>query len=252
MDGPGDPAGARMIDPARSFDRAAVEYERARPGYPAAILDLLPLGDDAEVLDLGAGTGKLTRVLVERYRRVVAVEPLDGMRAILEQVVPRAESLPGTAEDIPLADASVAGVFAGQAFHWFANDPAVAEIARVLRPGGVLALVWNEGADPSPLPDGYREYLRTLHRPALDAIRTGPSWAEVVGGGPFGELHEGSAPHEQTQDRERVLEFAQSVSWIAHRPDDDRAQVMRHLDSLLTAGPFTFPMVAIVNWAVRR
>ncbi len=241
-----------MIDPAQSFDRAAVEYERARPGYPAAILDLLPLGDGAEVLDLGAGTGKLTRVLVERYRRVVAVEPLDGMRAILAQVVSGAESLAGTAEDIPLAEGSVDAVFAGQAFHWFANDAAVAEIARVLRPGGVLALVWNEGADPSPLPVGYREYLGTLHRPTLDAVQTRPSWAEVVDGGPFGELFAGSAEHEQTQDRAGVLEFAQSVSWIAHRPDDERAEVMRRLDSLLTAGPFTFPMVANVNWAVRK
>ena len=241
-----------MIDPAHSFDRAAIEYERARPGYPAAILDLLPLGDDAEVLDLGAGTGKLTRVLRERYRRVLAVEPLDGMRAILEQVVSGAESLAGTAEDIPLADASVDGVFAGQAFHWFANDAAIEEIARVLRPGGMLALVWNEGAAPSPLPEGYRAYLRTLHRPSLDAVQAGPSWAEVVGRGPFGELFEGSARHEQTQDREGVLEFAQSVSWIAHRPDDERAEIMSELDALLSAGPFTFPMVANVNWAVRK
>ena len=150
-----------MIDPARSFDRAAVQYERARPGYPPALLDLLPLAEDAEVLDLGAGTGKLTRVLVERYRHVIAVEPLDGMRAILDEVVPAAESHAGWAEAIPLEDAAVDGVFAGQAFHWFKNDAAVAEIARVLRPGGVLCLVWNEGADPSPLPQGYREYIET-------------------------------------------------------------------------------------------
>ena len=170
-----------MIDPARSFDRAAVEYERARPGYPAAVLDVLPLAADAEVLDLGAGTGKLTRVLTQRYRRVVAVEPLDGMRAILEQVVPEAESVPGSAELIPLPDGSVDGVFAGQAFHWFSNDEAVTEIARVLRPGGVLALIWNEPVDPSPLPEAYRAYLRTLHAPALEAVQSGPSLAEILG-----------------------------------------------------------------------
>src|SRR5262249_26950580 len=109
--------GARVIDPARSFDRAAVQYERARPGYPAELLDLLPLGADAEVLDLGAGTGKLTRVLVDRYPRVVAVEPLDNMRAILEDVVPAAESIAGWAESIPVPDASGGGRFAGQALH---------------------------------------------------------------------------------------------------------------------------------------
>jgi ubiquinone/menaquinone biosynthesis C-methylase UbiE len=236
---------------ARSFDRAAVEYERARPGYPAALLDLLPLGPEAEVLDLGAGTGKLTRVLVARYRRVVAVEPLDGMRAILEQVVPGAESLAGSAETIPVADASVDAVFAAQAFHWFANDHAVAEIARVLRPGGLLALVWNESTDPSPLPEAYRAYLHRLHAPALAVFESAPPWAEVVGRGPFGELHEASAAHEQVQDRDGVLGFAQSVSWVAHRPDEERAQIMRELDALLPDGPFAFPMDANVTWAVR-
>jgi SAM-dependent methyltransferase len=247
-----DPAGTRVIDPARSFDRAAVEYELARPGYPAAALDELPLGADAQVLDLGAGTGKLTRVLAARYRRVAAVEPLDGMRAILEQVVPAAESLAGSAESIPLPDASVDGVFAGQAFHWFSNDEAVTEIARVLRPGGVLCLIWNEPTDPSPLPEDYRAYLERLHAPSLEAVQSGPSWSEVIGRGPFGDVHEARFVHEQTQDRAGVLAFAQSVSWIAHRREEERDRIMRDLDALLPAGPFTFPITAEVNWAVRR
>jgi ubiquinone/menaquinone biosynthesis C-methylase UbiE len=246
-----DPEGTRVIDLARSFDRAAVEYERARPGYPAALLTLLPFGPEAEVLDLGAGTGKLTRVLAGRYSRVVAVEPLEGMRAILEQVVPGAESLAGSAESIPIAAASVDGVFAGQAFHWFANDTAMSEIARVLRPGGLLALVWNESIDPSPLPEAYSAYLHRLHAPALAVFESAPSWAEVVRRGPFGELHEASAAHEQVQDRDGVLGFAQSVSWIAHRADEERAQIMRELDALLPDGPFAFPMEANVTWAVR-
>ena len=244
-------ADSGAVEPARSFDRAAAEYERARPGYPAAVLDPLPLGEAADVLDLGAGTGKLTRVLVERYRRVIAVEPLDGMRAILEDVVPSAESRAGTAEAIPLPDASVDGVFAAQAFHWFANDAAVAEIARVLRPGGVLGLVWNEPGDSSPLPEPYRAYLDTLHAPSLDAVLAGRPWSELIGRGPFGELREAVVEHEQSQDRNGVLEFAQSVSWIARRADEERAQIMRDLDELLSDGPFTFPTLAHVNWAVR-
>ena len=239
------------IDPARSFDRAAAEYERARPDYPAALLDLLPLDASAGVLDLGAGTGKLTRVLAGRYRRVVAVEPLDGMRGILEQVVPAAVSLTGTAEAIPLPDASVDGVFAGQAFHWFANDEAVGEIARVLQPGGVLALVWNEPGESSPLPDAYRAYLESLHAPSLHAVQSGLSWSDLIARGPFDALREGSVTHQQAQERDDVLAFAQSVSWIAHRPDAERARIMRDLDELLTPGPFVFPIVAHVNWAVR-
>jgi SAM-dependent methyltransferase len=245
-----DPTGTRVIDPARSFDRAAIEYEQARPGYPAGLLDVLPLGPDAEVLDLGAGTGKLTRVLAERYRRVIAVEPLDGMRGILAEVVPAAESLAGSAEAIPLPDASVDGVFAAQAFHWFANEEAVAEIARVLRPGGILCPIWNESSDQSPLPDVYRAYLRTLHLPRAEEV-AGHPWAEVVARGPFGEIHEASVPHEQVQARENVLAFARSVSWIAHRPEEERERIMRDLDALLPAGPFTFSMAAGVNWTVR-
>jgi SAM-dependent methyltransferase len=241
-----------VIDPARSFDRAAGEYERARPGYPAAVLELLPLDHGAEVLDLGAGTGKLTRLLVERYRHVVAVEPLAGMRAILEDVVPGAESIAGSAEQIPLAGASVDGVFAAQAFHWFANDDAMGEIARVLRPGGVLCLIWNEPAEPSPLPEAYRAYLARLQAPSLEAVRSGPPLAELIGRGPFGKLHEASVPHEQTQDRAGVLALARSVSWVAHKDDDERTQIMRDLDALLSAGPFTLPLKANVNWAVRE
>jgi SAM-dependent methyltransferase len=238
-----------VIEPSRSFDRAAVEYERARPGYPSGVLDVLPLGADIVALDLGAGTGKLTRVLAGRYRRVIAVEPLDGMRGILEEVVPAAESLAGSAEAIPLADTSVDAVFAAQAFHWFANDEAVTEIARVLRPGGILCSIWNESVDPSPLPEPYRAYLRTLYLPKTDVV--GHPWADVVARGPFGEIHEAAARHEQVQDRDDVLAFAQSVSWIAHRPREERERIMGDLDELLPPGPFTFAISAGVNWVVR-
>ena len=95
----------------------------------------------------------------------------------------------------------------------------------------MLALIWNEPVDPSPLPEAYRAYLRTLHAPALEAVQSGPSLAEILGPGPFGELHEASVGHEQMQDRAGVLAFAQSVSWVAHRPVEDREQIMLDLDS---------------------
>jgi SAM-dependent methyltransferase len=242
-----------VVERARSFDRAAEEYERARPGYPSAVLDVLPLGEDAEVLDVGAGTGKLTRLLTQRYRRVIAVEPLDGMRVILERVVPAAESLAGSAEAIPLPDASVDGVFAGQAFHWFASGEAVAEFARVLRPGGVLALVWNEpdGERPSPLPERYDAYCKELHNAGMSLFEGAPPWQEVIARGPFGEVHEAAVPHDHVLDRAGVLDNARSVSWIASRPDGDREAVMQRLDELLTDGPFAIPNRANIMWAVR-
>jgi SAM-dependent methyltransferase len=243
-----------VLDRARSFDRAAEEYERTRPDYPPDVLDALPLGKDAEVIDVGAGTGKLTRLLAQRYRRVIALEPLDGMRAILERVVPSAESRVGSAQSIPLGDASVDGVFAGQAFHWFANDEALTEFARVLRPGGVLALIWNSPDDdrPSPLPEQYKAYIKELHDAGMSIFDDAPPWQDVIARGPFGEVHEGGVPHDHVLDRAGALDNARSVSWIASLPDDERDAVLRRLGELLPEGTFAIPNCANVMWAVRE
>jgi ubiquinone/menaquinone biosynthesis C-methylase UbiE len=230
---------------AKSFDRAAEEYERGRPGWPPEVLELLPVAAEATVLDIGAGTGKLTRVLAARYARVIALEPLTEMRSILAQRVPAAEPLPGVAEAIPLGDEAVDAVFTGQAFHWFANDVAVAEIARVLRPGGALARMWNEAVDPCPLPPEYDRRLTELH----DAMRPPPVPDDVFDGMPFGEVHERAVDHEHVSSRDEVLAFAASVSWIASR--DDRDEVLGELASLLPAGGYTFHMRTNLEWARR-
>ena len=210
------------------------------------MLDAVPVSDEATVLDLGAGTGKLTRVLADRYARVIALEPLAELRAILEERVPQAEPLPGLAEAIPLPDASVDAVFAGQAFQWFANEVALAEIARVLRPGGVLARLWNEAIEPNPLPEGYRRRLSELH----DAMRPTPIDERILEGAPFGEVHEGAVEHKQRSSRDDVLAFAASVSWIASR--DDRDELLGELASLLPEGDYTFQMRANLAWATRN
>jgi SAM-dependent methyltransferase len=240
-----------VTDPARSFDLAAEEYERTRPDYPAAVLEGLPVPAGATVLDLGAGTGKLTRLLVRRYSRVIAVEPLDGMRAILENVVPQAESLAGRAEQIPLADASVDAVFAAQAFHWFATDEALTEIARVLRRGGVFCLVWNSPDESRawPLPQRYTDCLDELR--AERSVGDDPPFGEVIGRGPFGELNEFVVPHDQVLDRQGLLDNARSVSWIASRPSDDQKRAMRRLGRLLPQGTYSIPNIANVMWAAR-
>jgi SAM-dependent methyltransferase len=209
------------------------------------VLDLIPVADDATVLDLGAGTGKLTRVLAGRHAKVFALEPLDELRAILAQRAPEAEALPGVAEAIPLGDAEVDAVFAGQSFHWFANDVALGEIARVLRPGGVFARLWNDAVEPSPLPEDYRQRMSDLH----DEMRPASIPDDVFEGTPFGEARGGSAGHEQVSSREEVLAFAASVSWIANR--DDRDDVLAELAAMLPEGEYRFAMRANVEWTRR-
>src|SRR5688572_14697263 len=128
---------------ARGFGAGAAAYEAARPGYPDQAIDLLAtevgIGADTDVCDLAAGTGKLTRRLIELGARVTAIEPVDAMRGQAKVAVPKATHLEGTAEAIPLPDASIDVVTVAQAFHWFDSVAALREIARVLRPGGRLA-----------------------------------------------------------------------------------------------------------------
>ena len=126
-----------------SFGSQAAAYERGRPSYPPEAIDwLLPAGA-RDVLDLGAGTGKLTTRLVERGLNVIAVDPIAEMLDVLREALPQTPALLGTAEHIPLEDSSVDAVLVAQAWHWFDPEDAAAEVARVLRPGGRLGLVWN-------------------------------------------------------------------------------------------------------------
>ena len=236
-----------------SFDGVADEYERTRPTYPPALLDGLPLDADAAVLDLGAGTGKLTRVLAERYHDVTAVEPLANMRAILERVVPGVTVLPGSAERIPLDDGSVDGVFAAQAFHWFDKPVALPEIARVLRPGGIFAIVWNEPNDelPDPRPVEFVREVAVLHDAAFMRWKDEPEWEHLLrDGGLFADVHERSfVTHDHVLDRAGILDNLRSVSWIASL--DDREAVVARLGALLPDATYAIPNRANIIWAVR-
>jgi SAM-dependent methyltransferase len=237
-----------------SFDGVADEYEQTRPTYPPALLDALPLDADAAVLDLGAGTGKLTRVLAERYRDVTAVEPLANMRAMLERVVPGVTALPGSAERIPLGDESVEGVFAAQAFHWFDKPVALPEIARVLRSGGVFAIVWNDGNDdrPDPRPTEFVRELEVLHDAVLQRWEDEPRWEDMLGDcGLFDDVHDRSfVTHDHVLDRAGILDNVRSTSWIAIR--DDREDVIARLAALLPEGTYAIPNRANIIWARKR
>jgi SAM-dependent methyltransferase len=233
---------------ATGFSRAAAEYERGRPGYPAAALEPLALSPDLVVLDLAAGTGKLTRMLVESGATVIAVEPVAEMRAELPASV---EVLDGTAERIPLGDGSVDLVTVAQAFHWFDGDAALAEIHRVLRPGGRLALVWNRRVEDAPV------------NVAIDAIvdpfragaptHRGEGWRAAFDRTPlFGPLEEHIFENEQVLDADGMADRIGSISFIASLPDEDRARVLADARALATGGPVSVPYRTEVHASARR
>jgi len=171
---------------ARSFETVAAEYERHRPGYPEEALhwaaEQLGLETGARVLDVGAGTGKLTRGLAALGLDVVAVEPGAPMLEQLRGAVPEAEALAGAAESLPLSDASIAAAFAGQAYHWFDREQAMPELHRVIRAGGGLTLLWNWWDERDPL---QRELGAIVgyagHRPYADEALPGAPWFREVG-----------------------------------------------------------------------
>lgn len=139
-----------LPDPARSFGSVADAYDRGRPGYPAEAVAWLLRDEPLVALELGAGTGKLTEAMVALGHEVHATDPDDAMLAKLRERLPDVPTSVAGAEQLPAADATYDVVVAGQAFHWFDHDRALPEIARVLRPGGRLALVWNQRDERIP------------------------------------------------------------------------------------------------------
>jgi SAM-dependent methyltransferase len=228
--------------PPDAFGRTAREYELGRPGWPEELLDQvideLGLEPDAEVLDLGAGTGKLTRELVPRFERVVAVEPDDGMRVVLQEVVPRAEALGGRGEAIPLVDGSVDAVFSAEAFHWFAGEESVAEIARVLRPRGALVILWNIPVEFAQLGDEVEVVIDEAFErggvPGLPRVLSG-EWRRPIEDGPFEQLREAEVEREVLNTRDEWIANLLSVSSIAHQPQEDRTAFATRLRELVPA-----------------
>ena len=230
------------MDPlrARSFGAAAEAYAAARPSYPAAAVRVAVPADARRVLDLGAGTGKLTSVLLDLGHEVVAVEPDDAMRALVD---PRAEVLAGTAESVPLEDGSVDAVVVGQAWHWFDADRATAEVQRVLRPGGALGLLWNLLDDSDGWPLALAEHIGMEDRASyVDAAERSP-----YEGAP-GTWRRELVRHEQPADADLVVANMASRSVVILLPDDERAALLEHVRTLVPQGAFTIPWVCD-TWA---
>lgn len=216
---------------AASFTHNADEYAAVRPGYPQAAVDLLLPDGARDVLDLAAGTGKLTQALVARGVRVVAVEPADGMRAQLVARLPQVEVHAGTAEAVPLPDASVDAVTVAQAWHWFDEPAAAAEVARVLRPGGTLGIVWNDRDEDVPWVGAYGALLHEVAGPQL-ARGTHPTLGDA-----FTEVLRTDVRWDHVVTPDDLVRLAGTRSYALVLPADERAALLDRVRTLVTTHP---------------
>jgi SAM-dependent methyltransferase len=249
---------AQIHHSAEHFGGAAESYERGRPGYRddvvAFIADVLDLRAGRTVVDLAAGTGKFTRALVTTGADVIAVEPVAGMRNKLIEVLPGVGVFEGTAEAMPLPDASADAVTVAQAFHWFEGDAALAEIHRVLRPGGRLLLVWNRRDLTDPI-QAATSALVERHRGDTPAHVSG-KWRHAFERTElFGPLSDTSFPGtEQWLDADGVAERVASTSIIAGLPDREREALLDEVRALVAGDPTPrrIPYITDVHWCERR
>lgn len=236
-------AAGRVHEAAKAFGHAAEDYERGRPGYPdeaiAWLVERLGVKPSTTVLDLAAGTGKLTRELVATGAAIVAVEPVEGMRRKLDDALPDVTVLDGTAEAIPLPDASVDAVAVGQAFHWFRGEEALREIHRVLRPGGGLGLVWN-------LRDESVDWVARLteivdrHRGDVPAAYERKEWMRpFLGTDLFTPLEEREFAFAQDLGEDDLLARVSSISFIAALAEEERERVLADVRELVATHPAT-------------
>jgi ubiquinone/menaquinone biosynthesis C-methylase UbiE len=227
----------------KGFAAAAGAYQASRPTWPIEAIrqafeewELDPAG--GLVVDLAAGTGRLADQLRQVCPHVVAIEPVDEMRAHIRHV----EALPGTAEDIPLKDAAVLAVFVGEAFHWFDYTPALAELSRVLRPEGGLAVMWN-----NPVPNAAEDDLRRAIAELLEPYAYHPkgrnlfagdpreerAWLSASGWESFEPVQRHEFFHEQEMTRNELVELVASWSFVAGLKEPERGQALSAVDRLL-------------------
>ena len=225
---------------ARGFSTRADTYARGRPDYPAELgtwlRDTLRLGPGTTVVDLGAGTGKCTRLLLSSGASVVAVEPVDAMRAQLSSTLPEVRAVSGSAESMPMDDASVDAVVCAQAFHWFATAAAMREIRRVLKPGGRLGLIWNVRDASVPWVAALTRIM-TPYEGDTPRFAKG-DWKKVFPAEGFGPLGVTRFRHTHTGPPEQVIvDRVMSVSYIASLPQLEQDVVRACVQDVIATEP---------------
>lgn len=252
----------RVLDPrAASGFTAAEDYVRGRPSYPDAVWEVLgqalSLRDDSVVVDLAAGTGQVAKALRARAGVVVAVEPVAGMRAELAKPRQEVRVLGGVAEALPLAGESVDAVVVGEAFHWFDVALAAREIARVLRPGGGLGLLWNVATwteQDTPWLGEFRA-LVAHHKQAAGAYPAGDGqWrAQLERTERFEQLRGDTTEHRQWLQPREFLAQVNSWSWVTNLPSTVRERLLTEVDALVhDEHEITIPYRTDIYWTPRR
>ena len=237
---------------ALSFGQVAEDYEATRPGWPlepfTQVLEHFRVRERPDVVDIAAGTGKVTRTLARFAGTIVAVEPDPELRALMQRVLPEVEVLAGTAEELPLAPGSRDVACAGQAFHWFDLDRAFAEIARVLRPGGIVIAGWNVPTDDGSWYDAVIEYLETknpAHLPASDR-----DWqAALASPSGYEGFYEATFRHEQPCSYDAFARLLGTQSAIARLAPERRAALIEEARAVaVEQGAFDANGLAAIPW----
>jgi SAM-dependent methyltransferase len=218
---PSDPTASAAL----AFRAVADAYARARPGYPDEVVPWMCGEQPARVLELGAGTGRLTAALAAHAHQVLATDPLPEMLAHLRRALPEIPAAQAVAERIPLPDHSVDVVVSAQAYHWFDPDKALPEIARVLRPGGAVALVWNERDERIP-------WVRRLGAALPGPEQNSDPTHDLIGSGLFGYVERATFRLWQRLDRDRLHDLVRSRSHVAVLDEARRAEVLEQVDAL--------------------
>jgi SAM-dependent methyltransferase len=217
------------------------DYEAARPSYPpdalAWFVEHLRIAPGHRVVDLAAGTGKLTRLLAPTGADLFAVEPVPGMRETFRRLLPTVPLVAGTAEAMPFAAATFDAITVAQAWHWFDHERATAEMARVLTPGGRLGLVWNARDRSEPWVDEVWSIMDRVEKkaPWRDHENWRDSATKAMPG--FGELHSAQFRHRQAITPDGVVQRVASVSHVAVLPEPEREEVLDEVRHLLATHP---------------
>jgi SAM-dependent methyltransferase len=224
---------------ARSFGAHADAYDRARPGYPAAAARWLVPGSPRLVVELGAGTGKLTRALAALGVPVLAVEPDERMRDVLTGLdLAGVEAVAGAAEAIPVGDGAADVVVSGSAFHWFDLDQVLAESARALGEGGVLSFAWNARDSQHPAVTHLNELLRGGGEGRPRGWPGDRPWEELVlASGLFGTVEQARFPHELVLPRDRIGDLVRSYSRVGMLPPNEQQPLVRLAQAAIESEP---------------